>query len=183
MLQEYYNLLDLNPGATTEDIKRAYRLKAKRYHPDANKAPEAHFQFIRIKEAFDVLLKIRLLEKYRISQRTPFCHQKDPYFNSGHYHQSHYNTGHPKHNQGNRKEEDDFFSRKFGRTLYLSVNLVFIIMGLLIFAGPLYTLLTRGFDPYNSHAGTIFAMAVVMAFGVIMVYKISISVYHFMKKD
>ncbi len=36
-----------------EQIKKAYRSKAKQYHPDINKADDAHDQFILINEAFE----------------------------------------------------------------------------------------------------------------------------------
>ena len=184
MLQEYYNLLNLNPGASADEIKRAYRLKAKLYHPDANKAPEAHFQFIRIKEAFDILLKVKHLEYYKRYQRPRFYHPRDPYFQSAHhYYANHHTTTHTKHSPDDKTDMNDFMNRKVGRTIYLFIHVLFILTGLLIFTGPLFTFMTRGFDPYGSLFDSLFAMVVVMAFGVIMMYKISSSFFRFIKKD
>lgn len=34
--QSFYEILNLSPSATDEDVKRAYRKQAKTYHPDLN---------------------------------------------------------------------------------------------------------------------------------------------------
>jgi hypothetical protein len=53
---EYYKLLDLPSGSSVEDIKKAYRKKARLYHPDINHAPDAKDLFIGMTEAYEFLL-------------------------------------------------------------------------------------------------------------------------------
>lgn len=53
--KDYYKILGLKKGATTEDVKRAYRKLARQYHPDLNKGPEAERRFKEINEAQEVL--------------------------------------------------------------------------------------------------------------------------------
>lgn len=53
---EYYNILGLLPGASVEEIKKAYRSKARLYHPDINPSPEAKDKFINFTEAYDFLI-------------------------------------------------------------------------------------------------------------------------------
>lgn len=53
--QDYYKALDLKRGASAEDIKRAYRTLARKYHPDVNKDPDAQDRFKSITEAYEVL--------------------------------------------------------------------------------------------------------------------------------
>lgn len=55
MGKDYYQTLGLSPGASDEEIKRAYRRQALRYHPDKNKEPGAEEKFKEIAEAYDVL--------------------------------------------------------------------------------------------------------------------------------
>lgn len=55
-LKDYYSILDLPPGASLDDVKKAYRRLAMLYHPDKNQGnayAAAHFQEVR--EAYDVL--------------------------------------------------------------------------------------------------------------------------------
>ena len=50
-------LLGLNPGASAEDIRKAFRRKAKTVHPDVSDAPDAAQQFIRLQAAHDLLIQ------------------------------------------------------------------------------------------------------------------------------
>ena len=55
-LKDYYGLLDIETSATLQEIKKAYRKLALRYHPDKNQHdPYAAAQFTAIKEAYEVL--------------------------------------------------------------------------------------------------------------------------------
>jgi DnaJ domain len=55
-ITDYYKILDLPANASIDEIKRAYRKKARLYHPDINPSPEAKDQFIGITEAYDFLI-------------------------------------------------------------------------------------------------------------------------------
>lgn len=53
---EYFKILELSPGSSPDEIKRAYRKKARLYHPDVNPTPEAKDLFIRATEAYEFLI-------------------------------------------------------------------------------------------------------------------------------
>ncbi|CAM5169703.1 unnamed protein product [Eretmochelys imbricata] len=55
MGKDYYRTLGLARGASDDDIKKAYRKQALRYHPDKNKDPGAEERFKEVAEAYDVL--------------------------------------------------------------------------------------------------------------------------------
>jgi len=55
-LKEYYEILGLHSGASVEEIKKAYRSKARLFHPDINPDPEAKEMFITATEAYEFLL-------------------------------------------------------------------------------------------------------------------------------
>jgi hypothetical protein len=55
-LSDYYNILGLIPGSTAEDIKKAYRQKARQYHPDLNPSADAKDKFISATEAYEFLI-------------------------------------------------------------------------------------------------------------------------------
>ena len=53
--KDYYAILGIKRDASQEEVKRAYRQLARKYHPDINKAPEAEQRFKEIGEAYEVL--------------------------------------------------------------------------------------------------------------------------------
>jgi molecular chaperone DnaJ len=54
--QDYYEVLGIERGASVEDIKKAYRKQALKYHPDRNPGDKAaEEQFKRVSEAYEVL--------------------------------------------------------------------------------------------------------------------------------
>lgn len=71
--RDYYEVLGLSREATAEEIKKAYRSLARKYHPDFNKNDaDAEEKFKEVKEAYDVLSDA---EKRR--QYDQFGHQAD----------------------------------------------------------------------------------------------------------
>src|SRR5690625_2735340 len=53
--KDYYKTLGLERDATQDEIKRAYRKLARKYHPDVNQDPGAEDQFKEVGEAYEVL--------------------------------------------------------------------------------------------------------------------------------
>lgn len=55
-VSDYYKILGLKNGCSAEEIKKAYRKKARECHPDINHAPDAKDMFISITEAYEFLI-------------------------------------------------------------------------------------------------------------------------------
>lgn len=53
--KDYYQILGIKRDASQEDVKRAYRKLARKYHPDVNKDPDAENKFKDVGEAYEVL--------------------------------------------------------------------------------------------------------------------------------
>ncbi|MDY6984871.1 MAG: molecular chaperone DnaJ [Candidatus Thermoplasmatota archaeon] len=62
--KDYYKTLGVPKNASAEEIKKAYRELAKKYHPDVNKSPEAEEKFKEISEAYAVLSDSQKREVY-----------------------------------------------------------------------------------------------------------------------
>ncbi|KAK4286548.1 hypothetical protein QN277_003089 [Acacia crassicarpa] len=51
-----FEVLGVSPSATADEIKKAYRKLALKYHPDVNKEDKAQEKFMRIKHAYNTLI-------------------------------------------------------------------------------------------------------------------------------
>ncbi|KAI3987067.1 hypothetical protein MKX01_036857 [Papaver californicum] len=59
-----YDVLGVSPSATPDQIKKAYRKLALKFHPDVNKQANAQEKFMRIKHAYNTLLNSESRRKY-----------------------------------------------------------------------------------------------------------------------
>lgn len=53
--KDYYAILGVERAASAEDIKKAYRRLARKYHPDVSKEPDAEEKFKEMAEAYETL--------------------------------------------------------------------------------------------------------------------------------
>ncbi|KAK1651922.1 hypothetical protein QYE76_069727 [Lolium multiflorum] len=53
--KDYYSTLNIRRDATLREVKSAYRILARKYHPDMNKSPGAEEKFKEISAAYEVL--------------------------------------------------------------------------------------------------------------------------------
>lgn len=72
MTIDYYTVLGVTQEATAAEIKQAYRVLAKRYHPDVNKgSTEAEQKFKQVHEAYQVLTDDAKREAYNDQLKRP----------------------------------------------------------------------------------------------------------------
>ena len=80
MPKDYYNILGIEKGASKEEIKRAFRKLARKYHPDVNPdEAKSGEKFKEINEAYSVLnddKKREMYDKFGVVDGEPFNYQQ-----------------------------------------------------------------------------------------------------------
>ncbi|GAC1630756.1 MAG: J domain-containing protein [Ktedonobacteraceae bacterium] len=119
--KDYYKILNVARGASTDEIKKAFRKLARKYHPDVNPGDKkAEEKFKEINEAYEVLSDAEKREKYDTlgpNWQEQFGPQfggsgtrRSPYGFSGRTSSSNYNF------DGGSPGFSDFFEVLFGRS-------------------------------------------------------------------
>jgi curved DNA-binding protein len=62
--EDYYSVLGVDRDASQEDIQKAYKRLARKYHPDVNDEPDAEEKFKQLNEAYQVLKDPEKRKKY-----------------------------------------------------------------------------------------------------------------------
>jgi hypothetical protein len=187
MYSAYCKILGVNPNSSLEDVKHAYRQKAKLLHPDINPSPDAHTEFIRTKQAFEFIQRYRTcqvlyrrrMSYYRERART------NPQYRSYYYHNYfRYRTakGGAYRVNNTRKADINFKTTAFGKIIFFTFHLMFLFVGFYTLLYPLIHTIKYGVDQEKTLIGTIITIACAMVFGTIMIFMITISGLSFNSK-
>ena len=103
-MKDYYNILGIDKSATDEEIKKAYRKKALKYHPDVG-GQDTESKFKEVAEAYEVLGDNKKRHQYdtygRVGEPSGFSNSSDiedifSFFRNARYHKrsqrSHYES-------------------------------------------------------------------------------------------
>ena len=79
--KDYYKTLGLARTASADEIKRAYRKLARKYHPDVSKEPDAEARFKEVAEAHEALHDVERRAAYDVIEtryRQGYGHDAGP---------------------------------------------------------------------------------------------------------
>ncbi|MBF0288706.1 MAG: DnaJ domain-containing protein [SAR324 cluster bacterium] len=113
MIQDPYQILGISKSATQDDIKKAYRKLAKKFHPDLNPGnQEAEKKFKETSEAYDMLETAEKREKYdqgELDQAQNFSGRRQGPF----YYETQQDGGRYTYSTGNFENMGDIFESLF----------------------------------------------------------------------
>ncbi len=112
---DYYKILECDKNASADEIKKAYRKLARKYHPDVNPNDEnAKKKFQQINEANEVLSDAEKRKKY--DQYGENWKHAEAYEKAGNAHSGGQPySGGEQNWSGNDPDFSDFFSSMFGQ--------------------------------------------------------------------
>lgn len=115
MIDDPYKVLGISPGATQDEIKKAYRKKTKEYHPDTHpNDPNATKKMTEVNEAYDMLMNpdkyaAKRAQQERSSQRNGYSGQYGGY-SSGQGGYSQQRGSSQQHSSGNYQNAGGWYS-------------------------------------------------------------------------
>ncbi|MFT5143251.1 MAG: curved DNA-binding protein [Rhodothermales bacterium] len=122
-LKDYYKILGVGESSSAAEIKKAYRVLARKYHPDHNPEAKSEEQFKEVQEAYETLSDGPKRTKYDQARKHPFGSSFGEAFstgNGGKYYRSADGTYVRMERGGPSREESqpggigDLFGRFFG---------------------------------------------------------------------
>jgi curved DNA-binding protein len=112
--KDYYKTLGVAEDASADEIKKAYRRLARKYHPDVSKEANAEEKFKELREAFEVLKDPARRAEYDQLKKLG-AYEKDGSFRPPPEWQSSTRYGSDGFSSGDEQQFSDFFSSLFGR--------------------------------------------------------------------
>lgn len=100
-MKDFYKILGLHPAATHDEVRRAFKILARRYHPDVNPGADSSDKFRKIAEAYGVL-----------SDKAKRAEYDTTYAKAGGSHKREYKT-HQTQKNHKKNSQKDFFSSVF----------------------------------------------------------------------
>lgn len=77
-MKTHYSILGVNQSSTMEEIKTAYKILARKYHPDLNKSPDAEDKFKEINSSYEILSDKSKRDFYDLSLKPSNFHYSRP---------------------------------------------------------------------------------------------------------
>jgi len=126
MQTDYYTILGIPREATAEQIRQAYRTKAKLFHPDINNSPNAKMAFQLISEAYRVLINPEKKRWYDFKLKYPSTTglKQEPVRRRNSTYESYYRAY--TRSQKEKEEEKEF--KKYRKTLLDNFLFYFLVV-------------------------------------------------------
>lgn len=148
-MKDYFSILHISDTADLDDVKRAYRNLAKKYHPDKNAAKEAASMFVEINEAYEFLSDPTRLKLYKAKKvfaaQAKFNKERDAVYHAWVNQQR--DLARRRAESSAHKSYSDFVNSPVYRTAMVVSNVynyIFVGVGVLMILSPLHYLTDVG---------------------------------------
>ena len=139
-LPDFYAVLGIGKDASDMEIKQAFRKKAKDLHPSVNKDPEAADDFLKLHEAYEILIHHNTRSVYEEDLRT----HMNPMYND------HYSfwikRARTEASQYSKMSLDEYTGTKFFKNTQTNpywIFLIGLIAGIIVLMGPVFLLVVK----------------------------------------
>lgn len=160
MVTDYYKILNIPRNASQELVRKAYRSKAKMYHPDVNKREGANVDFQMISEAYQTLINPDKKKWYDFKLKYPTTTG----LSQGHRRPTHngaekYASYYAAYTRRQEAKQQEMESRKYTKTMVDKVLFYFLAASgaLAIFFGTM-RLVNAKWEGINDLSGIVFGV-------------------------
>lgn len=141
-IRNYYKALGVSLGATSGEIMKAFRKLALKYHPDRNKAENAHEMFIEITEAYEILNDDERRREYDTIYMMLFEKQKQDSEERDKYENDEFEEKRKQWEDIGRRKADEYtsvsfeeFARKYMKEISIGISYIPNLIAILIAGG------------------------------------------------
>jgi hypothetical protein len=170
MQNQYYRVLGVEPGCSMTEIKKAYRQKAKEYHPDLNHEAGAQEKFIEVNEAYEFFLTRSAKVHEPVTGRTFSTAEMQQMYEE--WMRWERMKARARAAKAAKKKFEEFRNSPIYRTsniLSMGADYVWIFVGTMVMLGPIFGVYYRTqADGFVSPNG-VFAAVMLMIVGLIII--------------
>ena len=151
MLKNYYKILNLQPGASKDEIKKAFRKLALIYHPDKNNSPDANEKFIKISEAYEFLTTGKISRPARKSTYTGYAYARkhSQQKNNTNKQEDYRNRNASKGAASRRSRKKEFDKEELWESRY-GINVMLVLIILIMAMAPVFLFTFEVFSVFSS---------------------------------
>lgn len=153
MLTNYYYILGIPYTATSDEIKKAFRLRAKIFHPDVNKSTNAKLKFQLLNEAYQILIDTEKRRIYDYKWKTRYGDS---------FHNRYNTTQHTEKTNYYRAYTNSYYDKNKSKIERTSIDLVLfyflIVVGILSVVMGITQLIYKEWKGIDSLSGLLLGL-------------------------
>jgi len=153
MLNNYYYILGVPYTASSDEIRKAFRLRAKIFHPDVNKSTNAKVKFQLLNEAYQILIDTEKRRVYDYKWQTRY---------GASFHNRYNTTQHEEKTNYYRAYTASYYNKNEGKIERTFIDIILfyflIVVGILSVIMGILQLIYKEWKGIDSISGLLFGL-------------------------